>query len=117
MFKSGNVSVMVADFKKAVQFYVETLGLKLTHQVEGHLAVVEAPGLTISLLYPAGEQGSPQGKSGSMSIGLEVQELESAVEILKSRGVEFQHMMEEAATRLAHFSDPEGNPLYLIELK
>ena len=114
MFKSGNVSVMVADFKKAVQFYVETLGLKLTHEVEGHLAVVEVPGLTISLLYPpAGEQG----KSGSMSIGFEVQELESAVEILKSRGVEFQHFMEENATRLAHFSDPEGNPLYLIELK
>jgi catechol 2,3-dioxygenase-like lactoylglutathione lyase family enzyme len=34
MFKSGNVSVMVADFKKAVEFYVETLGLKWTHQVK-----------------------------------------------------------------------------------
>jgi catechol 2,3-dioxygenase-like lactoylglutathione lyase family enzyme len=113
MFKSGNVSVMVADFKKAVQFYVETLGLKLTHQIEGHLAQVEAPGLTIWLLHPAGEQE----KSGSISIGFEVQELESAIEILKSRGVEFQHFMEENATRLAHFSDPEGNPLYLIELK
>ena len=117
MFKSGNVSVIVADFKKAVQFYVETLGLKLTHQVEGHLAQVEAPGLTIWLLHPAGEQGSQPGKSGSISIGFEVQELESAIEILKSRGVEFQHFMEENATRLAHFSDPEGNPLYLIELK
>lgn len=85
--------------------------------MEGHLAVVEVPGLTISLLYPAGEQGSEQGKSGSMSIGFEVQELESAVEILKSRSVGFQHIMEENATRLAHFSDPEGNPLYLIELK
>ena len=117
MFKSGNVSIMAADFKKAVQFYVETLELKLTHQVEGHLAVVEAPGLTISLLYTAGEQRSQQVKSGSMSIGFEVQNLESAMEILKSRGVEFQHFMEENATRLAHFCDPDGHPLYLIELK
>ncbi|WP_027417403.1 VOC family protein [Aneurinibacillus terranovensis] len=117
MFKSGNVSVMVVDFKKAVQFYVETLGLKLTHQVEGHLAQVEAPGLTIWLLRPAGEQGSQVGKSERISIGFEVQELESAVETLKSRGVDFLHFMEENATRLAHFIDPEGNPLYLIELK
>lgn len=27
MFKSGNVTVMVADMKKAVKFYAETLGL------------------------------------------------------------------------------------------
>jgi len=117
MFKSGHVSVMVADLKQAVRFYVETLGLKLTHQVEGHLAVVEVPGLTISFIYSAGEQSSEQGKSQNMSIGLEVQDLDSAVELLKSRGVQFQHITEEKATRLAHFSDPEGNPLYLIELK
>jgi predicted enzyme related to lactoylglutathione lyase len=108
---------MVADFKQAVHFYVETLGLTLTHQVEGHLAVVEVPGLTISLIYPSGEQSSKQGKSQNMSIGFEVQDLDSTVEMLKSRGVEFQHITEEKATRLAHFSDPEGNPLYLIELK
>ncbi|MEJ8547260.1 VOC family protein [Brevibacillus borstelensis] len=112
MFKSGNVTVMVADFKKAVQFYVETLGLQLQHQVEGHLAQVEAPGLTIALLHPAGEQGP--GKSESISIGLEVQELESAIEVLKSRGVEFHQIMENNGTKLAHFNDPDGNPLYLI---
>ncbi|WP_245552863.1 VOC family protein [Brevibacillus massiliensis] len=82
--------------------------------MEGHYAQVEAPGLTIGLLHPTGEQGSQPGKSGSISIGFEVQELESAIEILKSRGVEFQHFMEDKATRLAHFSDPVGNPLYLI---
>lgn len=114
MFKSGNVTIMVADFKKAVQFYVETLGLQLQHQVEGHFAQVEAPGLTIGLLHPTGEQGVQPGKSESISIGFEVQELESAIEVLKSRGVEFQHIMENNGTRLAHFNDPDGNPLYLI---
>ncbi|NEN81796.1 VOC family protein [Paenibacillus elgii] len=114
MFKSGNVTVMVSDFNKAVQFYVETLGLQLQHQVEGHFAQVEVPGLTIGLLYPAGEQGFQQGKSESISIGFEVQELESAIGVLKSRGVEFQHIMENNGTRLAHFSDPDGNLLYLI---
>ena len=117
MFKSGNVTVMVSDFAKAKHFYVEMLGLKLQHQVEGHIAVVEAPGLAISLLHPRGEHGSQPVAGGSISIGFEVEELESVVEKLKSRGVEFQHIMEEPATRLAHFSDPDGNPLYLIELK
>lgn len=41
-------------------------------------------------------------KSESISIGFEVQELQSVIEILKARGVEFQHIMEEQATRLAH---------------
>jgi catechol 2,3-dioxygenase-like lactoylglutathione lyase family enzyme len=117
MFKSGSVTITVDDLKKAEQFYVETLGLKVQYQVEGHLVQVEAPGLTIGLLHPREGQDSHPGKSGSVHIGLEVQELESAIMLLKSRGVEFQPVMEEEATRLAYFSDPEGNLLYLIELK
>ncbi|MEF3302542.1 VOC family protein [Paenibacillus sp. GYB003] len=114
MFKSGNVTVMVADLKKAAQFYVETLGLKLQHETEGHFAQIEAPGLTIGLLHVAGEQGSQPGKSGSMSIGFEVEELESAIETLKSRGVEFHDAVEGEAAQVVHFSDPDGHTLYLV---
>ncbi|WP_458414653.1 VOC family protein [Schinkia sp. CFF1] len=117
MFKSGALTIIVDDLKKAEQFYVETLGFKVQFQVEGHLVHVEAPGLSIGLLHPREGQDSHPGKSGSVQIALEVQELESAIELLKSRGVEFQPIMEEKNTRLAYFSDPEGNPLYLIELK
>lgn len=117
MFKSGFVTVVVDDLKQAEQFYVETLGLRVQFQVEGHLVQVEAPGLTIQLLHPREGQDSYSGKSGNVHIGLEVQELESAIHLLKSRGVAFQPVMEEEATRLVYFSDPEGNPLYLIELK
>ncbi len=117
MFKSGSVTIIVDDLKKVEQFYVETLGLKMQFQVEGHLVQVEAPGLTIGLLHPREEQDPHLRKSGNVHIGLEVQELESAIKSLKSLGVEFQPIMEEEATRLAYFSDPEGNPLYLIELK
>src|SRR3954462_10785267 len=116
MFKSGSVTITVDDLKKAEQFYVETLGLKVQYQVEGHLVQVEAPGLTIGLLHPREGQDSHPGKSGSVHIGLEVQELESAIMLLKSRGVEFQPVMEEEATRIAYIHDPEGNPLYVIEL-
>ncbi|MDP4104729.1 MAG: VOC family protein [Bacillota bacterium] len=117
MFKSGFVTIIVDDLKKAEHFYVETLGLKVQFQVEGHLVQVEAPGLTIGLLHPREGQDSQPRKSGSIHIGLEVQELESAIKLLQSRGIEFQPIMEEEATRLVYFSDPEGNSLYLIELK
>ncbi|GIN71697.1 hypothetical protein J14TS2_21720 [Bacillus sp. J14TS2] len=114
MFKSANVTVMVADLKRAVQFYVETLGLKLQNGMDEHFVQIEAPGLTIGLLHLAEEQESQPEKSGSMSIGFEVQELESAVETLKSRGVEFHDSVEGKAAQVVHFSDPEGNTLYLV---
>jgi catechol 2,3-dioxygenase-like lactoylglutathione lyase family enzyme len=117
MFKSGNVTVMVADLKKAVEFYVETLGLKKQHETDGHFVQVEAPGLTIGLLHLDGEQGSQPETSGSMSIGFEVQELESAIETLKSRGVEFHDSVEGKAAQVVHFSDPDGHTLYLVSTR
>ncbi|UQZ85379.1 Glyoxalase-like domain protein [Paenibacillus konkukensis] len=114
MFKSGNVTVMVTDLKNAVKFYVEALGLKLQHEMDGHFAQVEAPGLTIGLLHPSGDQGVKPGTSGSMSIGFEVEELESAIETLQSRGVHFHDYVEGQAAQVVHFSDPEGNTLYLV---
>lgn len=117
MFKSGAVTIEVGDLQKAEQFYVETLGLKVQFKIEGHLVQVEAPGLAIGLVHPREGQESHSGKSGTVHIALEVEDLDSVAKLLESRGVEFQPIMEEGATKIAYFSDPEGNPLYLIELK
>lgn len=114
MFKSGNVTVMVADLKKAVQFYVETLGLKLQHEPDGHFAQIEAPGLTIGLLHLAGEQNSQPVKSTSMSIGFVVEDLGAAIETLRSRGVEFHDSVDGKAAQVIHFNDPDGNTLYMV---
>lgn len=116
MFQNGNVTVMVSDLKRAIQFYVETLGLKLQYEAPGYWAQIEAPGLTIGL-HPAGEHGPKPGKSESLSIGLGVQDLASAVETLQSRGVAFTQIVEDGPTQIAYFSDQDGNPLYLIQVK
>lgn len=79
MFKSGSVTIIVDDIKKAEQFYVETLGLKVQHRIEGHLVQVEASGLTIGLLQPREGQDSHPGKSGNFHIALEVQNLDSVI--------------------------------------
>jgi lactoylglutathione lyase len=114
MFKNGNVTVTVSDLSKSVQFYVETLGLKMQYEPDGHFALIQAPGLTIGLLYLGGEQGSVDKPSGAMSIGFEVQDLDSAVRTLESRGVRFHDYVEGKAAQVVHFSDPDGNTLYLV---
>jgi catechol 2,3-dioxygenase-like lactoylglutathione lyase family enzyme len=116
LIKSANVTIMVSDLKRAIHFYVDTLGLTLQYEVPGHWAQVEAPGLTIGL-HPAGEHGPRPGTSGSLSIGFEVQDLETAMETLQSQGIVFASVLDDKATRIAHFSDPDGHTLYLVEVK
>lgn len=117
MFKSGSMTIVVDNLLKVSKFYIETLGLSMQYKIEGHLVQLEAPGLSIALVRPREGQESYPGRSGNIHIGLEVDELESVMKLLKSRGVDFQPIIEEEATRIVYFSDPEGNLLYLIELK
>ena len=48
MYKSGNVTLMVADMDRAVGFYVEKLGLELKVRYGNEWAEV-APGITLGL--------------------------------------------------------------------
>ena len=48
MISGGNATVFVSDMDRAVRFYTEVLGLKLTNRFGNHWATVEAgKGLTI----------------------------------------------------------------------
>lgn len=117
MFLSGNTTIIVNDFKNIVQFYVDTLELKLGQLIEGHLAQVEAPGLTLWLIHPDQNISAEQEKPDSISIGFEVKDLTAKVKKLKARGVEFYNFLDSETTSFAYFKDPEGNPLYLVQLK
>ncbi|AVD55983.1 MULTISPECIES: VOC family protein [Heyndrickxia] len=114
MFTSANVTVTVADLKKTVQFYTETLGLKLQGEMDDHFVQIEAPRLTIGLLHLTGERNAQSAKSESMSIGFVVQDLEAAIKTLKSHGVKFHDYVEGKAAQVVHFNDPDGNTLYLV---
>jgi catechol 2,3-dioxygenase-like lactoylglutathione lyase family enzyme len=118
MFSSGNVTVYVSDMDRAVKFYSETLGLKLAYRFGNHWASVElGKGLTIGLHPASGE--SPAGRKGSMAIGLELSgSMKDAVKALEAKGVKFGDVVNEGkAGTFAHFEDPDGNVLYLAELK
>jgi len=115
MFQTGNVTVMVSDFDRAVRFYTETLGLDLRFRSGNHWAEVSTGGLTIGL-HEAGEHSPEPGAQGALSIGLQVGDLAGAIDDLAGKGVAFGQVVEDGPIKLAYFSDPDGNPLYLCQV-
>ncbi len=116
MYTGGNLTVMVSDFDRAVRFYTETLGLTLKTRAGDGWAEIAAPGVTIGL-HAAGPHGPQPGSSGGVSIGLQVDDLESAMGTLRERGVEFGHVTPGQGVRFAFFADPDRTALYLWENK
>ncbi|MDA4114572.1 MAG: VOC family protein [Thaumarchaeota archaeon] len=116
MITSGNVTVLVSDLARSVGFYTETLGLELKVRYGENYAEVAVEGLTVAL-HPPVKDGASHGGSQSLSVGFAVPDLRAAVEELKEKGVSFSRIAEDGFVKLAFFSDPDGNPLYLAETK
>ncbi|MGA1202961.1 MAG: VOC family protein [Planctomycetota bacterium] len=119
MLHHGNVTIYVSDFRRALAFYTESLGFELCHRAGDHWAEVDAGGGLRLGLHPETPHAPPPGTAGSLAIGLRVTDtMESAIEALEERGVLLEGAIrEDDAVRFLPFSDPDGNPLYLFELK
>ncbi len=78
-------------------------------------AEVKAPGVTI-VLHPRGSHGSKASSKGNLSIGFQVDDVKKATEKMEKRGLIFK-FQENEANKFAFFNDPDGTPLYLIEVK
>ncbi len=117
MFTGGSVTVFVSDVEKSMQFYTGTLGMTTKYHAPGHFAMVELPGLSIGL-HPPGKHTPKAGQEGAMQIGLAVSDIRAGFSELKSRGVKFSsEVIDDGAVMLSFFSDPDGNVLYLVQLK
>jgi catechol 2,3-dioxygenase-like lactoylglutathione lyase family enzyme len=114
MFKTSNVTIRVSDISRSIKFYTETLGLKLLSNYGGEFAVIESNGLRIGL-HP-GKQPAQQ-LSRDVSLGFQVDDSVSAKKTLESRGVKFEPRVQDRGAIIENFYDPDGTPLYLIELK
>jgi predicted enzyme related to lactoylglutathione lyase len=114
MFKEANVTLLVKNFAGSFDFYSRVLGLNPTYHLHGEYAELTTSGLTGAL--KAGK--STASPAAGVSLGFTVEKLESSMERLAAKGVEFQSpgIVREGSTRLAFFSDLEGNALYLCEL-
>ena len=76
-YSESQITLMVPDLDEAISFYGTTLGLRLKARYGKEFAVLEAPGLTIGL-HPQ----TKQNLSPSMSIGLGVESLEAAMQLV-----------------------------------
>ena len=120
MFNGGIVTVFVTDMDRSVRFYTEQLGLKLLQRYQNHFATIDAGhGLTIGL-HPASTASPAGDRKAGMSIGLYLSgAITDAVKTLQARGIVFSGEIvgEGKAGRFAHFVDPDGNALYVAEMK
>jgi catechol 2,3-dioxygenase-like lactoylglutathione lyase family enzyme len=111
-------TIYVSNMDVAVRFYTEALGLKLLERYGNHWASVDGgQGLAIGL-HPASAE-NPAGRVGSMTIGFRTSApIDETVATLKGRGVVFRgDIVDDKQVFIAHFEDPDGNRLYLAEVK
>lgn len=103
----ARVIVYVTDFKRAVKFYTETLGLAAKTVVEGW-AELETAGTEIDLHHGR----DSKAEEHSASIGFRVADVDATVASLKSRGVKVGKIFSPCGgLRCASFRDPDGNAL------
>ncbi len=118
MITGGNATVFVSNMDRAVQFYTEVLGLKLTNRFGDAWATVDAgKGLTIGL-HPSSPKYPAPGTKGGMMIGLEIEgAIDKVVAQLSGKGVQFKDpVVRTDAGNFIHLEDPDGNEIYLWEV-
>ncbi len=111
-----HVDIGVKDLQKSKAFYTETLELKPVHEDEQE--VIFRSGNSKLKIYQSSYAGTNQATYASWDVG----DVESCVDWLKGKGVEFEHYDIPGATsqgdvhvmgdvKAAWFKDPDGNVL------
>lgn len=112
----GQIAIPVSNLERAVEFYRDVLGIRFLFQAPPGLAFFECGGVRLLLDVPA----KVQPNQNASIIYYKVDELPSAVETLKSRGVSFEQEPELVAKMpdhelwMAFLKDPDGNMLALM---
>ncbi len=108
--KNCSVNVMVSNMERALAFYQDLLGLELANRYGDHYAELRASGLMIGL-HPTTE---PIVVTNGISIGFGVVEFDATIKDLEAKGLQLK-VTRDGPIRLAHFSDPDKNQLFLAE--
>jgi len=108
-------TIIVQDMEESVRFYKEVMGFEV------HSEHRPIPGVVITLMAAEGDAmveliKNQRDEPGLYSVGMDVEDLESTVKDLKSKGVRIT--MEPVPTTvgfLAFCEDPNGARIALIE--
>ena len=113
--KKALPTIPVKDLEKAKRFYRDTLGLKPTDTDEPMVAMFKNGDSSV-LVYQSQYAGTNQATAVSWEVG----DVEREVQVLKDKGVAFEHYDMPGTTRqgdvhltgktkAAWFKDPDGN--------
>ncbi len=114
-FKKAYVTLMVNDLDKSVDFYNGTLGMYEDLRFGDSWSEMTTKGLTLGL-HPKRPGTHPSPHENHISIGFEVADLKKAARELEEKGVAL-HYQENDVNFLAFFKDPDGTPLYLVQVR
>jgi catechol-2,3-dioxygenase len=114
--KEAMATVAVRDLGAARKFYEGTLGLRQTAQQEQEAVTYEAGGAKL-LVYRSQYAGSNKATAATWLLG---PDMEKVVQVLRSKGVAFEHYQmpgltlkgdihEAPGMKAAWFKDPDGN--------
>jgi hypothetical protein len=124
------MDVLCKDVERLVNFFHETLELPffLPYKTGQDWAAIDAGNITIYIFRsekgqhaPIRTPINPENAPGIDSLAFEVEDLDSAIQILTSRGVnwagDITHWNHPSGTwyRYRPFYDPEGNMMYVTE--
>ncbi len=111
----GQIGLTIDDLPRAVEFYRDTLGLRLLFQAPPNLAFFDCAGVRL-MLAPV----EKPGEKFSSVVYFRVDDIRAAHETLAARGVPFEsapHLiarMPDHELWMAFFRDPSGNLLALM---
>jgi catechol 2,3-dioxygenase-like lactoylglutathione lyase family enzyme len=121
---TANVRYMVNDVETAVAFYSKHLSFELKFQPGSGFAVIERGDLRLLLNTPTGPGGAaqpmPDGRrpepGGWNRIQLEVDDLSTTVDELRTAGVTFRNEIQDGkGGKQILLDDPSGNPVELFQ--
>jgi catechol 2,3-dioxygenase-like lactoylglutathione lyase family enzyme len=108
-FNFDCVFYYVSDLDRAVRFYQDVLGLRLTSR--DFVARFDADGVLFELV-PLSESRKLEG-TGNARLCFAVDDIRAALADLRSKGVPTSDVQPKEGGLLATFADPDGNELCL----
>ena len=109
------VTIIVEDMGESIKFYTEVMGLEIDSQHNPY------PGLTITLLKGEGDAmieliKNTENEIGLFSVGIEVEDINTTVKELKSKGAKISKEPTPITIgTLAFLEDPNGATIVLIQ--
>ena len=108
-------TIIVADMAESIKFYTEVMGLEIDSKFN------LGPGLSITLLKGEGDAmieliKNTENEIGLFSVGIEVEDINTTVKELKSKGAKItKEPMPITIGTIAFLEDPNGATIVLIQ--